>query len=256
MTYITCQWVNAVGCIARVLGPANAVHAGAHSTVARWILDDGYVVAIAELNRTARVIAPATTTAGVITCSDNVKSIKALCESHGVPFSATDTTYTRPRLQPQEPAAYYHRNWYECKDCGCNWYNVWDCEVDDDCPGCGSKHCTPYKTEAITPTGETDSASGRKPVIIMDDDAWADEYEPGELIDLRIDQLPPHHPHCLWTQISDEQGLYIVNGCRIVNREGYYLTAKPAPAGQAIRVVIDPEDTLNFGETPLKGQKP
>jgi hypothetical protein len=91
---------------------------------------------------------------------------------------------------------------------------------------------------------------------LRNDDAWEDEYEPGELIDLRIDQLPPHHPRCLWTQISDEQGLYVVNGCRMVNREGYYLTAKPAPAGLAIRVVIDPEDTLNFGETPLKGQKP
>jgi hypothetical protein len=30
MTYITCQWVNAVGCIAQVLGPTNAVHAGAN----------------------------------------------------------------------------------------------------------------------------------------------------------------------------------------------------------------------------------
>jgi len=250
MTKISSQWVNACGCIAQVLGPVNAVHAGAEATVARWILDDRYVVAITESSRTARVIAPATITAGIVTCSDHVKSIKALCECHGVPFSVTDTTYTRPRLQPLEGNAYCHRNWHECEDCGCSWNNAWHCDVDDDCPCCGSKHRTSYKSEAISPRCETDASPGERPATIMNDDAWDDEYEPGDLINLRIDQLPLHNPACLWTQISDEQGLYIVNGRRVVNREGYYLTAKPAPAGQAIRVVIDPEDTLNFGETP------
>ena len=84
----------------------------------------------------------------------------------------------------------------------------------------------------------------------MDDHAWDDEYEPGDLIDIRIDQLPPHNPACLWTQVCDEQGLYIVNGCRVANRKGFYFTAKPAPPGRAIRVVIDPEDTLTFGQAP------
>jgi hypothetical protein len=40
-----------------------------------------------------------------------------------------------------------------------------------------------------------EQVSRQKPLrsgILRNDDAWADEYEPGELIDLRIDQLPPH----------------------------------------------------------------
>jgi hypothetical protein len=84
-------------------------------------------------------------------------------------------------------------------------------------------------------------------IIIMDDHAWDHEYEPSDLIDVRIDQLPPHNPACLWTQISDG-GLSIVNGCRVDNRKGFYFTAQPAAAGQVIRVVITPEDTLTFGK--------
>jgi hypothetical protein len=244
MTDISCQWVNACSCVVQVLGPVNAVHSGAKATVAHWHLDDWYCAAIDEFNGTATVVAPAKKTDGVTTCSDAVKRIEALCESHGVPFHAIDTTYTRPPLPPLEVGSHYSRNSYECDNCGCRWDDVWNCEIiEDDCPTCGSRHWIPNKSEAIVPTCESDSASGEKPAITINDDAWQDEYQPGELIDLRIDQLPPHNPACLWSQINDDEGLYIVNGFHFVDREGFYLTAKPAPAGQTIRVVIDCEDT-------------
>jgi hypothetical protein len=243
MKDISCHWVNACSCVVQVLGPVNYVHSGAKATVARWHLDSGYVVAKIEANETAVVIAPATRTDGVMTFSDTVTRIKAICESHGVLFGLVDTTHLLEPLPPLEFSPYYYRHSYECDDCGCSWDDVWSCEVDDDCPGCGSRHWYPHKSEEIIPPCESYSASCEKPTIMMDDDAWQDEYQPGELIDLRIDELPPHNPACLWSQITDDDGICIVNGCRVVNREGFYFTAKPVPAGQAICVVTDFEDT-------------
>lgn len=41
-------------------------------------------------------------------------------------------------------------NYYTCPQCGYYWEDEWDCEVDDDCPKCGTRHISPVKSEDIT----------------------------------------------------------------------------------------------------------
>lgn len=38
-------------------------------------------------------------------------------------------------------------NYYKCPNCGYEWEDEWDCEVEDDCPECELRHITPYKSE-------------------------------------------------------------------------------------------------------------
>lgn len=40
-------------------------------------------------------------------------------------------------------------NHYECDRCGHDWADTWSCMCDDDCPNCGSRHYSPYKSEEI-----------------------------------------------------------------------------------------------------------
>jgi predicted nucleic acid-binding Zn-ribbon protein len=39
------------------------------------------------------------------------------------------------------------RNYYRCAQCGCEWTDVWSAQCDDDCPWCGARHMSPYKSE-------------------------------------------------------------------------------------------------------------
>ena len=39
------------------------------------------------------------------------------------------------------------RNFYQCARCGHEWEDVWECQCDDDCPACGARHMSPYKSE-------------------------------------------------------------------------------------------------------------
>jgi hypothetical protein len=39
------------------------------------------------------------------------------------------------------------RNYYRCASCGFEWIDVWRCQCDDDCPKCGARHMSPYKSE-------------------------------------------------------------------------------------------------------------
>jgi predicted nucleic acid-binding Zn-ribbon protein len=41
------------------------------------------------------------------------------------------------------------RNYYRCARCGCEWTDVWSAQCDDDCPFCGARHMSPYKSEDI-----------------------------------------------------------------------------------------------------------
>ena len=34
-------------------------------------------------------------------------------------------------------------NRYECPRCDCAWSDAWACQVDDDCPACGTRHVSP-----------------------------------------------------------------------------------------------------------------
>lgn len=40
-------------------------------------------------------------------------------------------------------------NYYICPDCGYEWEDEWDCDCDDDCPACGCRHVSPYRSEDI-----------------------------------------------------------------------------------------------------------
>ncbi len=43
-------------------------------------------------------------------------------------------------------------NFYKCADCGNKWADVWSATCDDDCPHCGARHMSPYKsTDAARP---------------------------------------------------------------------------------------------------------
>ena len=36
-----------------------------------------------------------------------------------------------------------------CERCGHDWTDVWSATCDDDCPSCGSRHYSPYKSEDV-----------------------------------------------------------------------------------------------------------
>src|SRR4051812_46078232 len=41
------------------------------------------------------------------------------------------------------------RNFYQCARCGRGWTDVWPAQCDDDCPHCGARHMSPYKSEDL-----------------------------------------------------------------------------------------------------------
>jgi DNA-directed RNA polymerase subunit RPC12/RpoP len=40
-------------------------------------------------------------------------------------------------------------NYYECDDCHRKWTDAWTATCDDDCPHCGARHMSPYKSTDI-----------------------------------------------------------------------------------------------------------
>ncbi len=50
--------------------------------------------------------------------------------------------------QEEEPLQFV--NYYECPEnnggCGHSWEDVYNCQVDDDCPKCGKRHISPYNS--------------------------------------------------------------------------------------------------------------
>jgi len=44
-------------------------------------------------------------------------------------------------------------NHYRCDRCGGEWSDIYSCLVDDDCPECGARHWSPYKTEDVDEYG-------------------------------------------------------------------------------------------------------
>src|SRR5437660_9571950 len=39
------------------------------------------------------------------------------------------------------------RNFYQCARCGQEWTDDWSAMCDDDCPHCGARHMSPYKSK-------------------------------------------------------------------------------------------------------------
>jgi DNA-directed RNA polymerase subunit RPC12/RpoP len=43
----------------------------------------------------------------------------------------------------------FFRNYYRCVECGHEWTDMWSVQCDDDCPRCGARHMSPYKSEDV-----------------------------------------------------------------------------------------------------------
>jgi DNA-directed RNA polymerase subunit RPC12/RpoP len=41
------------------------------------------------------------------------------------------------------------RNFYRCARCQREWVDEWSATCDDDCPHCGARHMSPYKSEDV-----------------------------------------------------------------------------------------------------------
>lgn len=42
------------------------------------------------------------------------------------------------------------RNFYRCVRCRHEWTDDWSATCDDDCPQCGARHLSPYKSQETT----------------------------------------------------------------------------------------------------------
>jgi DNA-directed RNA polymerase subunit RPC12/RpoP len=49
----------------------------------------------------------------------------------------------------KEAAVPLFRNFYRCAECSREWTDEWSAQCDDDCPNCGARHISPYKSEDV-----------------------------------------------------------------------------------------------------------
>jgi hypothetical protein len=54
------------------------------------------------------------------------------------------------RLRMREERMAWFRNFYVCADCDSVWTDEWSCMCDDDCPRCGGRHMSPYRSDDLT----------------------------------------------------------------------------------------------------------
>ena len=43
----------------------------------------------------------------------------------------------------------WFRNYYRCAKCESEWTDIWFAQWDDDCPYCGARHMSPYKSDDL-----------------------------------------------------------------------------------------------------------
>src|SRR5262249_760403 len=48
-----------------------------------------------------------------------------------------------------EPTPALFINYYICENCDHTWSDIWSAMCDDDCPHCGSRHMSPFKSEEV-----------------------------------------------------------------------------------------------------------
>jgi DNA-directed RNA polymerase subunit RPC12/RpoP len=53
----------------------------------------------------------------------------------------------------------WFRNHYLCERCDSTWEDEWSCTSDDDCPHCGARHMSPFKSDDLTEVIERDGAN-------------------------------------------------------------------------------------------------
>ncbi len=75
------------------------------------------------------------------------------------------------------------RNYYRCTECGGEWTDVWSAQCDDDCPHCGARHLSPYKSE--------DVEGARMNKIALLNDAFRRSFSGGKvMMTAGVDALP------------------------------------------------------------------
>lgn len=47
-----------------------------------------------------------------------------------------------------------YQNFYQCPACGHSWQDYWDSGCDDECPACGQRDVSPYRSVAVNEKGE------------------------------------------------------------------------------------------------------
>jgi hypothetical protein len=79
--------------------------------------------------------------------SDRVRSLDEALEliSERVRSAAKSTGLSFE--QDQTPPRF--RNFYQCPACERHWTDEWSAQCDDDCPRCGKRHISPYKSEDV-----------------------------------------------------------------------------------------------------------
>ncbi len=67
----------------------------------------------------------------------------------------------------------WFRNHYTCERCDSTWTDEWSAMCDDDCPHCGARHMSPYKSDDLTEVVEPEG--GKFVVLVSPETA---EYDP------------------------------------------------------------------------------
>ena len=78
----------------------------------------------------------------------------------------------------------WYRNYYRCDRCGSEWPDEWSCMCDDDCPHCGARHMSPYKSDDLTMTVE---ANGSEFVVL-----WSPETAEHDPDYCELGRFPTH----------------------------------------------------------------
>ena len=85
----------------------------------------------------------------IVSVSDG--SIVSVSES--VATATHSWAVTTPTTIDEEDTEAWFRNFYKCAECGRKWTDEWSAMCDDDCPHCGARHMSPYKsTDAVRPS--------------------------------------------------------------------------------------------------------
>jgi predicted nucleic acid-binding Zn-ribbon protein len=55
-------------------------------------------------------------------------------------------------------------NYYHCPRCDKDWTDQWSATCDDDCPHCGCRHISPYRSEDAEDGGDAEGAENDEPL--------------------------------------------------------------------------------------------
>ena len=97
----------------------------------------------------------------------------------------------------------WFRNYYKCARCGRKWTDLWTAMCDDDCPHCGARHMSPYKsTDAVRLEEESTGPSSQS--IGASETDVDDEPTPALFINYYICENCDHTWSDVWSAMCDD----------------------------------------------------